>query len=81
MVTTIFTALCGCKVTDDSTPGRSVKDQRLELCPLHATAPTLLTTLQLSLVLIERHRKFTQFDDDYFTVQAIEAAIAKAKGE
>ena len=67
---------CGCLIEYEGDAYH--QDYSIDFCPLHAAAPTLLTTLQLSLVLIERHRKFTQFDDDYFTVTAIEAAINAA---
>ena len=50
----------------------------ISYCHLHRTAPDLLKAATEGLKLIQRHRFFTHFDDDYFTITMIEDAITKA---
>ena len=45
---------------------------------LIAAAPDLLAALEIGLASLNRHRQFTHFDDDCFTIISIETAITKA---
>jgi len=68
---------CGCRVTHE---GEGSGTQGIAFCPLHATAPKLLTALEELLPWIERGRERLDREEARALTQAI-AAIREAAGQ